>query len=165
MISVAFHHIVKHLTALKQLWILSYRIQCSLLSVFLFVCSFFVKCLMPETVKLQIEEVSEAALVERIRLRKVMAAVDMYDQLVQAGRRISQNGISHIISSFSYDTLQCRLNKKGLPKESQSIWMLNFPQALPCHWIWPTTCWIWFVYTEIRIHHEKIPQNRKRIMW
>lgn len=56
---------------------------------------------MPETVKLQIEEVSEAALVERIRLRKVMAAVDMYDQLVQAGRRISQDGISHTFSSFS----------------------------------------------------------------
>lgn len=53
------------------------------------------QCLMPETVELQIEEVSQAALVERIRLRKVKAAVDMYDQLVQAGRRISQNRISH----------------------------------------------------------------------
>lgn len=49
---------------------------------------------MPETVELQIEEVSEAALVERIRLRKVKAAVDMYDQLVQAGGRISQKRIS-----------------------------------------------------------------------
>lgn len=54
----------------------------------------FAQCLMPETVELQIEEVSEAALVERIRLRKVKAAVDMYDQLVQAGRRISRNRIS-----------------------------------------------------------------------
>ncbi|XP_060783415.1 small ribosomal subunit protein mS39 isoform X1 [Neoarius graeffei] len=43
-----------------------------------------IPCLMPETVELQIEEVSQAALVERIRLRKVKAAVDMYDQLVQA---------------------------------------------------------------------------------
>ncbi|KAM9471069.1 small ribosomal subunit protein mS39 [Clarias gariepinus] len=48
-----------------------------------------VPCLMPETVELQIEEVSEAALVERIRLRKVKAAVDMYDQLVQAGTAMS----------------------------------------------------------------------------
>lgn len=48
-----------------------------------------VPCLMPETVELQIEEVSEAALVERIRLRKVKAAVDMYDQLVQAGAPVS----------------------------------------------------------------------------
>ncbi|KAF4085619.1 hypothetical protein AMELA_G00097110 [Ameiurus melas] len=48
-----------------------------------------VPCLMPETVALQIEEVSEAALVERIRLRKVKAAVDMYDQLVQAGAPVS----------------------------------------------------------------------------
>lgn len=53
------------------------------------------QCLMPETMELQIEEVSEAALVERIRLRKVKAAVDMYDQLVQAGRKISQNRIPH----------------------------------------------------------------------
>lgn len=40
---------------------------------------------MPETVEPQIEEVSEAALVERIQLRKVGAAVDLYDQLLQAG--------------------------------------------------------------------------------
>ncbi|KAF5896940.1 pentatricopeptide repeat domain-containing protein 3, mitochondrial [Clarias magur] len=50
-----------------------------------------VPCLMPETVELQIEEVSEAALVERIRLRKVKAAVDMYDQLVQAGTTMSMD--------------------------------------------------------------------------
>ncbi|KAG7329005.1 hypothetical protein KOW79_007179 [Hemibagrus wyckioides] len=48
-----------------------------------------IPCLMPETLELQIEEVSEAALVERIRLRKVKAAVDMYDQLVQAGSPVS----------------------------------------------------------------------------
>ncbi|XP_062856226.1 small ribosomal subunit protein mS39 [Trichomycterus rosablanca] len=48
-----------------------------------------IPCLMPETVELQIEEVSEAALVERIKLRKVKAAVDMYDQLLQAGTPVS----------------------------------------------------------------------------
>lgn len=41
---------------------------------------------MPETMELCIEEVSEAALLERIMLRKVKAAVDMYDQLLQAGK-------------------------------------------------------------------------------
>lgn len=40
---------------------------------------------MPETVSLRLEEVSEEALKERIHLRKVTAAVDMYDQLLQAG--------------------------------------------------------------------------------
>lgn len=44
------------------------------------------QCLMPETMELRIEEVSEAALLERIMLRKVKAAVDMYDQLLQAGK-------------------------------------------------------------------------------
>lgn len=44
------------------------------------------KCLMPETLEAQIEEVSEAALIERIQMRKVKAAVDLYDQLLQAGK-------------------------------------------------------------------------------
>ncbi|KAJ8372368.1 hypothetical protein AAFF_G00290010 [Aldrovandia affinis] len=48
-----------------------------------------IPCLMPETVEPQIEEVSEAALVERIRLRKVGVAVDLYDQLLQAGSAVS----------------------------------------------------------------------------
>uniref|UniRef100_A0A3Q0SYC6 Small ribosomal subunit protein mS39 n=1 Tax=Amphilophus citrinellus TaxID=61819 RepID=A0A3Q0SYC6_AMPCI len=43
-----------------------------------------IPCLMPETVSLHLEEVSEEALKERIHLRKVTAAVDMYDQLLQA---------------------------------------------------------------------------------
>ena len=40
---------------------------------------------MPKTVSLRLEEVSEEALKERISLRKVTAAADMYDQLMQAG--------------------------------------------------------------------------------
>ncbi|XP_039975897.1 pentatricopeptide repeat domain-containing protein 3, mitochondrial [Xiphias gladius] len=48
-----------------------------------------VPCLMPETVSLRLEEVSEEALKERISLRKVTAAVDMYDQLLQAGTAVS----------------------------------------------------------------------------
>ncbi|XP_029021340.1 pentatricopeptide repeat domain-containing protein 3, mitochondrial [Betta splendens] len=48
-----------------------------------------IPCLMPETVSLHLKEVSEEALKERINLRKVTAAVDMYDQLLQAGSAIS----------------------------------------------------------------------------
>ncbi|XP_067454686.1 small ribosomal subunit protein mS39 [Thunnus thynnus] len=48
-----------------------------------------IPCLMPDTVSLLLEEVSEEALKERISLRKVTAAVDMYDQLLQAGTAVS----------------------------------------------------------------------------
>ncbi|KAK9517581.1 hypothetical protein VZT92_022940 [Zoarces viviparus] len=48
-----------------------------------------IPCLMPETVSLLLEEMSEEALKERISLRKVTAAVDMYDQLLQAGTAVS----------------------------------------------------------------------------
>uniref|UniRef100_A0A8C5AY32 Small ribosomal subunit protein mS39 n=1 Tax=Gadus morhua TaxID=8049 RepID=A0A8C5AY32_GADMO len=49
-----------------------------------------IPCLMPASVALSLEEVSEEALKERIGLRKVGAAVEMYDQLVQAGTPISK---------------------------------------------------------------------------
>ncbi|XP_014430128.2 small ribosomal subunit protein mS39 isoform X1 [Pelodiscus sinensis] len=48
-----------------------------------------IPCLMPENLAPQIEEVSEAALKERIQLRKVKASVDMFDQLLQAGTTLS----------------------------------------------------------------------------
>lgn len=44
-----------------------------------------VQSLMPETIAPFLEEVSEAALKEQIQLRRVGAAVDLYDQLLQAG--------------------------------------------------------------------------------
>ena len=40
---------------------------------------------MPEYFEPQIEGISEAALKERIKLKKVRASVDMFDQLLQAG--------------------------------------------------------------------------------
>ncbi|XP_077073352.1 small ribosomal subunit protein mS39 [Siphateles boraxobius] len=48
-----------------------------------------IPCLMPETLEAQIEEASEAALAERVQLRKVKAAVDLYDHLQQAGTSVS----------------------------------------------------------------------------
>lgn len=50
-----------------------------------------VQCLMPESVTPLLEETSEEALKERISLRKVTAAVDMYDQLLQSGERTRQH--------------------------------------------------------------------------
>ncbi|KAM4673554.1 small ribosomal subunit protein mS39 isoform 3-T4 [Amazona ochrocephala] len=44
-----------------------------------------VTCFMPEILTPQIEGVSEEALKERIRLRRVKESVDLFDQLVQAG--------------------------------------------------------------------------------
>ncbi|ROK80933.1 Pentatricopeptide repeat domain-containing protein 3, mitochondrial [Anabarilius grahami] len=48
-----------------------------------------IPCLMPEALEARIEDLSEAALTERIQLRKVRAAVDLYDQLLQAGTSVS----------------------------------------------------------------------------
>lgn len=46
---------------------------------------------MPETVAPHLEEVSEEALRERVQLRKVTAAVELYDQLLQAGSYTTHN--------------------------------------------------------------------------
>lgn len=45
---------------------------------------------MPESIAVQLEEVSEEALKERVKLRKVTAAVTLYDQLMQAGNSYTQ---------------------------------------------------------------------------
>ncbi|CAG5993010.1 small ribosomal subunit protein mS39 [Menidia menidia] len=50
-----------------------------------------IPCLMPDTVSLHLEEVSEEALKERINLRKVSTAVDLFDQLLQAGTSVSMD--------------------------------------------------------------------------
>lgn len=47
---------------------------------------------MPESVALRLEEVSQEALEERISLRKVSAAVEMYDQLLQSGEVACKKG-------------------------------------------------------------------------
>ncbi|KAF7651593.1 hypothetical protein LDENG_00108850 [Lucifuga dentata] len=56
-----------------------------------------IPCLMPDTVALRLEDVSEDALKERISLRKVKAAVDMYDQLLQAGTAVSMETIHDLL--------------------------------------------------------------------
>ncbi|XP_067103713.1 small ribosomal subunit protein mS39 [Osmerus mordax] len=61
-----------------------------------------IPCLMPESLEPVLEEVSEAALVERISLRKVRAAVDMYDQLLQAGTAVSLGVTNDLLDLISF---------------------------------------------------------------
>lgn len=54
---------------------------------------------MPETVEPHLEGVSEEALKERINLRKVTAAIDLYDQLLQSGEKLHTR--THTIFKYS----------------------------------------------------------------
>ncbi|XP_067885406.1 small ribosomal subunit protein mS39 isoform X2 [Heterodontus francisci] len=72
-----------------------------------------IPCLMPEQLEPLINEVSEAALKERIRLRKVKASVDLYDQLVQAGTPVSLETTNTLLD------LLCVYGDKEPPREDQ----------------------------------------------
>ncbi|XP_045139784.1 pentatricopeptide repeat domain-containing protein 3, mitochondrial [Echinops telfairi] len=61
-----------------------------------------IPCLMPEYFEPQIEGVSEAALEERIKLKKVKASVDMFDQLLQAGTVISLETTNKLLDLLCY---------------------------------------------------------------
>ncbi|KAG7282011.1 hypothetical protein CRUP_020116 [Coryphaenoides rupestris] len=61
-----------------------------------------IPCLMPASVSMSLEEVSEEALKERIGLRKVAAAVEMYDQLVQAGTPVSKQITYDLLDLVSF---------------------------------------------------------------
>ncbi|XP_056124920.1 pentatricopeptide repeat domain-containing protein 3, mitochondrial isoform X2 [Rhinichthys klamathensis goyatoka] len=61
-----------------------------------------IPCLMPETLEAQIEEASEAALAERVHLRKVKAAVDLYDQLLQAGTPVSLDVTNELLELICF---------------------------------------------------------------
>ncbi|XP_023558721.1 pentatricopeptide repeat domain-containing protein 3, mitochondrial isoform X2 [Octodon degus] len=61
-----------------------------------------IPCLMPEYFEPLIEDISEAALKERIRLRKVKASVDMFDQLLQAGTAVSLETTNSLLDLLCY---------------------------------------------------------------
>ncbi|XP_049712719.1 pentatricopeptide repeat domain-containing protein 3, mitochondrial [Elephas maximus indicus] len=61
-----------------------------------------IPCLMPECFEPQIEGISEAALKERIKLRKVKASVDMFDQLLQAGTAVSLETTNSLLDLLCY---------------------------------------------------------------
>uniref|UniRef100_A0A7N6AVU1 Small ribosomal subunit protein mS39 n=1 Tax=Anabas testudineus TaxID=64144 RepID=A0A7N6AVU1_ANATE len=77
-------------------------------------------CLMPETVSPCLEEVSEEALKERINLRKVTAAVDMYDQLLQAGTAVSMETTHDLLDLIC---LYCDRNpvQEGGPQTENTV--------------------------------------------
>ncbi|XP_038649232.1 pentatricopeptide repeat domain-containing protein 3, mitochondrial [Scyliorhinus canicula] len=72
-----------------------------------------IPCLLPEQTEPLINEVSVDALKERIRLRKVRASVDLYDQLVQAGTPVPLE-----IANTLLDLL-CVYGDKEPPREDQ----------------------------------------------
>ncbi|XP_074052867.1 small ribosomal subunit protein mS39 isoform X2 [Macrotis lagotis] len=72
-----------------------------------------IPCLMPEYLEPQLEEVSEAALQERIRLCKVKASVDMFDQLLQAGTSVSLETTNSLLD------LLCYYGDQEPPREEQ----------------------------------------------
>nr|XP_045009188.1 pentatricopeptide repeat domain-containing protein 3, mitochondrial isoform X2 [Jaculus jaculus] len=61
-----------------------------------------IPCLMPEYFEPQIEDVSEAALIERIKLKKVKASVDLFDQLLQAGTTVSLETTNNLLDLLCY---------------------------------------------------------------
>ncbi|KAM5227779.1 small ribosomal subunit protein mS39 [Ctenodactylus gundi] len=61
-----------------------------------------IPCLMPEYFEPRIEEISEAALQERIKLKKVKASVDMFDQLLQAGTTVSLETTNSLLDLLCY---------------------------------------------------------------
>ncbi|XP_028618155.1 pentatricopeptide repeat domain-containing protein 3, mitochondrial isoform X2 [Grammomys surdaster] len=61
-----------------------------------------IPCLMPEYFEPQIEDVSEAALKERIKLKKVKASVDIFDQLLQAGTTVSLETTNSLLDLLCY---------------------------------------------------------------
>ncbi|XP_036604438.1 pentatricopeptide repeat domain-containing protein 3, mitochondrial isoform X2 [Trichosurus vulpecula] len=72
-----------------------------------------IPCLTPEYLDPQLEEVSEAALRERIRLHKVKASVDMFDQLLQAGTCVSLETTNSLLD------LLCYYGDQEPPREEQ----------------------------------------------
>ncbi|KAM8786718.1 small ribosomal subunit protein mS39 [Rhynchonycteris naso] len=61
-----------------------------------------IPCLMPEYFEPQIEDISEAALKERIKLKRVKASVDMFDQLLQAGTTVSLETTNSLLDLLCY---------------------------------------------------------------
>ncbi|NXW02554.1 PTCD3 protein, partial [Fregetta grallaria] len=77
-----------------------------------------VPCLMPDTLTPQIEGVSEEALKERIRLRKVKDSVDLFDQLVQAGTAVSLETTNSLLDLLCfYGDEESTLEKEEEEKE------------------------------------------------
>uniref|UniRef100_A0A4W3II07 Small ribosomal subunit protein mS39 n=1 Tax=Callorhinchus milii TaxID=7868 RepID=A0A4W3II07_CALMI len=78
-----------------------------------------IPCLMPQQLEPLIEEISEAALKERIQLRKVKDSVSLYDQLVQAGTPLSlgtTNGLLDLLCVYGDQETFKELNNSLAPE-------------------------------------------------
>ncbi|KAM4050375.1 small ribosomal subunit protein mS39 [Anomaloglossus baeobatrachus] len=100
-----------------------------------------IPCLMPESIQPQIESVSEAALSERINLRRVKESVDLFDQLLQGGTTPSleiTNKLLDLVCFYgdrepSTDEQQQQLEDN----ESENSKKKNVPQkGLPAKMTW-----------------------------
>ncbi|TNN66014.1 Pentatricopeptide repeat domain-containing protein 3, mitochondrial [Liparis tanakae] len=76
-----------------------------------------IPCLMPESVTPLLEEMSEEALKERISLRKVTAAVDMYDQLLQTGTAVSMETTHELLDLICLYCDRDPVQEGGQPAE------------------------------------------------
>ncbi|XP_018525818.1 pentatricopeptide repeat domain-containing protein 3, mitochondrial [Lates calcarifer] len=95
-----------------------------------------IPCLMPKTVSLHLEEVSEEALKERINLRRVTAAVDMYDQLLQTGTAVSMETTHDLLDLICLYCDRNPINEDALQTEDvreserRGPWRkIRYPQA------------------------------------
>uniref|UniRef100_A0A671FVB8 Uncharacterized protein n=1 Tax=Rhinolophus ferrumequinum TaxID=59479 RepID=A0A671FVB8_RHIFE len=61
-----------------------------------------ISCLMPAYFEPQIEDISEAALREQIKLKKVKASVDMFDHFLQAGTTVSLETTNSLLDLLCY---------------------------------------------------------------
>ncbi|KAK0133910.1 Pentatricopeptide repeat domain-containing protein 3, mitochondrial [Merluccius polli] len=102
-----------------------------------------IPCLMPASVSLNLEEVSEEALKERICLRKVGDAVDMYDQLVQAGTTVSKQMTYDLLDLICFygDREPAQEGEPEADKTDTSAEELNrkkgrFPRASDIQRVW-----------------------------
>ncbi|KAM7417107.1 hypothetical protein PAMA_016966 [Pampus argenteus] len=100
-----------------------------------------IPCLMPETVSLLLEEVSEEALKERIHLRKVTAAIDMYDQLLQAGTAVSMETSHELLDLICFFGDSDPVEGEELQMEDSEEFRMvkkktkfNQPSNLQCTW-------------------------------
>uniref|UniRef100_A0A8C6K5T6 Small ribosomal subunit protein mS39 n=1 Tax=Nothobranchius furzeri TaxID=105023 RepID=A0A8C6K5T6_NOTFU len=93
-----------------------------------------IPCLMPETVSLLLEEVSEEALKERITLRKVTAAVDMYDQLLQTGTAVSMETTHELLDLICLYCDRNPVQEGEAGAEEVSGWRISSGAAAELSW-------------------------------
>ncbi|KAG2465978.1 PTCD3 protein, partial [Polypterus senegalus] len=77
---------------------------------------------MPITSEPQINDISEAALAERIQLRKVKDAVDIFDQLLQAGKPVSLESTNNLLDLICfYGDREPAQENEPAPKDSEVL--------------------------------------------